>query len=58
MSVHGLLKIKICLQTFAVSRPISEAKLYGWNLNISKYLIKYLTKFHADAKTENVLTKS
>ena len=58
MNVHVILKIKICLQPFAVSRPISQAKLYRWNLNISKYLIKYLTKFHAGAKTENASTKS
>ena len=57
MSVHVLLKIKICLQPFAVSRPISETKLYGWNLNINKYLIKYLTKLHAGTKAWKVKDK-
>jgi len=32
MCVHVLLKTEICLQPFAVSKPISEAKLYRWNL--------------------------
>ena len=48
-----LLKIQMCLSLFAASKIIREVKLYRRNLNISKYFIKYLTKFHTGAETEN-----
>jgi len=54
MSVHALLKIKICLQPFITHRSICEAKLYGWNFNNITNFVKYPNTFHAGAKTENV----
>jgi len=45
MCVYVLLKTKICILPFAVSRTLSEAKWYRWNLNINKYFIRYLRSF-------------
>jgi hypothetical protein len=50
MEVHVLLKIKICLQPFIVSRSISVAKLHSWSLNNNTNFTKYLNKLHAGAK--------
>ena len=37
---------------------MSEVKLYRWNLNNRKNVMKYRNKLHARANTQNLKTKS
>jgi hypothetical protein len=57
IGVHGLLKIKICLQPFIVSRSISVAKLHSWSLNNNANFTKYFNKLHAGSKARKINDK-